>query len=141
MFTEILGTHLYTVFFKTSPNFVTCLFQISALQRNDFLHCQFAFKSLGTLKSVTHILQWWNLAQLYLTWKFLRHMYINHVTYPLSSAEINIFSPEIVNFSYINKYRLHFNIVSNSFNFLESLIKVVLIKWLQFWYCQQNWLP
>ena len=36
--------------------------------------------------------------------------YINHVKQPLSSAGINIFSPEIEKFCYIKKYRyrLHF---------------------------------
>ena len=31
--------------------------------------------------------------------------YINHVTHPLSSADISIFSPEITRFCYIKKYR------------------------------------
>ena len=61
------------------------------------------------LKSATHILHWWNLAQLYLTQKRSKK-YMNPVTNPLSSAEINIFSPEISKSSYIKKYRyrLHF---------------------------------
>ena len=62
-----------------------------------------------SLKSVTHILQWWNLAQLYLTQRRSKK-YMNHVTHPLSSADISIFSPEISKFCYIKKYRyrLHF---------------------------------
>ena len=38
--------------------------------------------------------------------------HINHVTHPLSYADIRIFLPEISNFCYIKKYgyRLHFNI-------------------------------
>ena len=62
------------------------------------------------LKSATHILQWWNLAQLYLTlWRSKKC--INHVTHPLSSAGISIFWPEIRKFCYIKKYtyRLEFN--------------------------------
>ena len=37
--------------------------------------------------------------------------YMNHVTQPLSSTDISIFSPEINKFCYIKKYRyrLHFN--------------------------------
>ena len=37
--------------------------------------------------------------------------YINHVTQPLSSADISIFSPKISKFCYIKKYRyrLHFD--------------------------------
>ena len=56
------------------------------------------------LKSVAHILQWWNLAQLYLTQRRSKK-YMNHVTHPLSSADISIFSPEINKFCYIKKYR------------------------------------
>ena len=39
------------------------------------------------------------------------YKYINHVTHPLSSADITIFSPEISKFCYIEKYRyrLYFN--------------------------------
>ena len=44
------------------------------------------------LKSVTHILQWWNLAQLYRTQRKSKK-YMNHVTHYLSSADISIFSP------------------------------------------------
>ena len=71
-----------------------------------------------SLKSVTHILQWWNLAQLYLTQRRSKK-YMNHVTHPLSSADISIFSPEISKFCYIKKcrYRLHFGPQFNFFNF------------------------
>ena len=31
--------------------------------------------------------------------------YINHVTYPLSSADIGIFSAKIIKYCYIKKYR------------------------------------
>ena len=63
-----------------------------------------------SLKSVTHILQWWNLAQLYLT-SGKSQKYIYHVTHPFSSADINIFSPEISKICYIKKwrYRLDFD--------------------------------
>ena len=60
--------------------------------------------SLPSLKSATHILQWWNLAQLYLT-SVRSQKSINHVTHPLSSADISIFSLEISKFCYIKKYR------------------------------------
>ena len=46
-------------------------------------------------------------------------------TYPLSSAETRIFSPQISNFCYTRKYRyrLHFNeyIIFNSLDFFQSL--------------------
>ena len=61
-------------------------------------------KNAPSLKSVTHILQWWNLAQLCLTQRKSKK-YMNHVTHPLSSADISILSPEINKFSYIKKYR------------------------------------
>ena len=57
-----------------------------------------------SLNSFTHILQLWNLAELYLT-KRRSKKYMNHVTHSLSSADISIFSPEISKFCYINKYR------------------------------------
>ena len=61
-----------------------------------------------SLKSVTHILQWWNLAQLYHTQRRSKK-FMNHVRHPLNSAGISIFSSEIRKFCYIKKqrYRLH----------------------------------
>ena len=88
-----------------------------------------AKKPPPSLKSATHILQQWNLAQLYLTQRRSKK-YMNQVTHPLNSADISIFSLEISKFCHIKKYRyrLHFDI---SFlilvTFFESL-KVVLIK-------------
>ena len=73
-------------------------------------------KGLPSLKSVPHILQWWNLAQLYLTQRRSKK-YMNHVTHPLSSADISIFSSEISKFCYIKKYRyrLHIDCISSYF--------------------------
>ena len=54
--------------------------------------------------------------------------YMNHVTHSLSSAGINIFSPEIRKFRYIQKYRYRLHFVTSFLillTFLESL-KVVL---------------
>ena len=56
-------------------------------------------KGPPSLKSVTHILQWWNLAQLYLTQRRSKK-YMNHATHLLSSADISIFSPGINKFCY-----------------------------------------
>ena len=56
----------------------------------------------------SHILQWWNLAQLYLSQRGSKK-YINHVTHHLSSADISIFSLEISKFCYIKKYRYRFH--------------------------------
>ena len=63
-----------------------------------------------SIKSVTHILQWWNLAELYLSQRRFKK-YMNHVTNSLRSADISIFSPEISKFCYIKKfkYTLHFD--------------------------------
>ena len=63
-----------------------------------------------SLKSVTHILQWWNLVQLYLTYRRFKK-YMDHVTPTLISADISIFSPENRTFCHIKKYwyRLHFD--------------------------------
>ena len=55
---------------------------------------------------------------------------MNHVTHPLSSADISNFSPEIRKFCYIKKYMytLHFDTkLLILLTFLES-IKIVLIK-------------
>ena len=55
---------------------------------------------------------------------------MNHVTHPLASADISIFSPEISKFCYIKKYRyrLHFDTqFLILLSFLESL-KIVLIN-------------
>ena len=51
-----------------------------------------------SLKSVTHILRWWNLAQLYLTQRRSKK-YMNHVTHALSSADISIFHRKSANFA------------------------------------------
>ena len=50
------------------------------------------------LKSVKHILQCLNLAQLYLTQRRSKK-YMNHVTHPLSSADISIFQRKSANFA------------------------------------------
>ena len=70
--------------------------------------CGGGAKRPPSLKSATHILQWWNLAQFYLTQRRSKK-YMNHVTHLLSSADISIFSPEISKICYIKKcrYRLY----------------------------------
>ena len=55
-----------------------------------------------SLKSATQILQWWTLAQLYLTYRRFKK-FKNHVTQPLGSADISIFSPKTSKFCYIKK--------------------------------------
>ena len=50
------------------------------------------------LKSVTHILQRWNLAQLYLTYRRPKKC-MNLLTHTLNFADISIFSLEIENFA------------------------------------------
>ena len=61
--------------------------------------------------------------------------YINHVTHPLRSAEISIFSTAISKFSYIKKYRyrLHFDTwLLTLLTFFEPfLIKIFLITMLR----------
>ena len=77
---------------------------INSIQKEHFWSC-------SSLKSVTHVLQWWNLPQLYLTQRRSKN-YMDHMTHPLSSAEISsIFSSEISKFCFIKKYRyrLHFD--------------------------------
>ena len=84
-------------------------------------------KKAPSLKSITHILQWWNLmAQLYLT-KMKFKKYINHVTHHLSSADISPFPPQISNFCYIDIYLLdiHYILIHN-FLFLNIISKYFL---------------
>ena len=83
--------------------------------------------SSPSLKSVTHILQWWNLAQLYLT-KRRSKKYMNHVTYPLSSAD-SIFFRKSANFVILRNKEID-NTLAFWYifsNLLESL-KIVLIN-------------
>ena len=61
-------------------------------------------KRLPYLKSVKHIPPRRNLAQLNLTER-RSEKYMNHVTHPLTFADISIFSPEIIKFCYTKKYR------------------------------------
>ena len=51
-----------------------------------------------SLKSVTHILQWWNLTELYLTQRKSKK-YMNHVTHSLNSADISFFHRKSANFA------------------------------------------
>ena len=79
---------------NTSWNSLTNIFSVNHIQVGSFLGCS----RIGdakmpplSLKSVTHNLQWWNLARLYLTERRFK-TYINHVTHPLSFADISVFS-------------------------------------------------
>ena len=98
---KLMSQHLH-------PMIMKCVIRLSfnPIQDGLFRGCSRMGELFGpsSLKSVTHILQWWNLAQLYLTWGRPKK-YINHVTHPLISAGISIFSPEISKFCYIKKYR------------------------------------
>ena len=85
----------------------TIKFQFNPIQDGLFRRCSRmgeGAKRTHSLKSVTHTLQWWNLARFYLTQKRSKKN-SNHVTHPLSSADISIFSPQISKLWYIKKYR------------------------------------
>ena len=80
-----------------------------------------------SLKPVTHILQWWNLAQLYLTlWRSRK--YINHVTHPWVLLTSAFFNQKSANFATSRNTDIDWisYIISNSFNFLEFLITVLI---------------
>ena len=82
-------------------------------------------KKNPSLKSVSHILQWWKLEQLYLILKrFEKHM--NHVTHTLNSAEISIFLGEISNFCDAMKYRYRWNF--NGWFLILSTLMVAFIN-------------
>ena len=72
-----------------------------------------------SLKSVTHILQWWNLVQLCLTWSRSTKC-MNCVTSYLSSADIRVFltgNQRILPYQEIQTKFAFCNIISKSFNF------------------------
>ena len=82
----------------------------------------------GRVKFVTYILPWWiQLGSYTLPIKDSKK-YINHVTHFLSSANISIIPPEILNFCFINKYkyRLNFNTYFLVLLTLFDSLKVVL---------------
>ena len=82
-----------------------------------------------SLKSVTHVLQWWNLAQLYLTLRESKKIYEPRDK-PLHFCWHQHFFTEnqqILLYQEIQIYTAFWYIVSNAFNFFESL-KIVLIN-------------
>ena len=82
-----------------------------------------------SLKYVTHFLQCWNFAQLYLTYRRPKK-YMNHVTQPLSSVGIISFSSKISKSCYIKKqrYRLHFDTEFLILLTFPESLKIVLIN-------------
>ena len=58
-------------------------------------------KKTPSLKSVTYP----TVMKLSTVIPYLKKIEKNHVTHPLSSANISVFSPEISKFRYIKKYR------------------------------------
>ena len=79
-----------------------CLNTINSIQGGHFQGCSRMGGGEGakrppSLISVTHILQLWNFAQLYLTYR-RSEKYINHATQPMSSAEISSFHQKSANF-------------------------------------------
>ena len=82
-----------------------------------------AKKAPPSLKSVTHILQWWNLAQLYFTQTRSKKC-INHVTHHLRSANISIFftrTQQILLYQEIQIKPSFWYIISNSLTFFWVL--------------------
>ena len=77
---------------NTTWNSLKNIFSVNHIQLGSFRGCSRigVQKCPPPLKSVKHILQWWNLAWLYLTQRRFK-TYINHVAHPLSFADISIF--------------------------------------------------
>ena len=92
--------------FLTRWHFMIFKISLNPIQDGPFGCCSWKrrAKRSPSLKSVRHILQLWNFAQSYLTLSESKKI-MNHVTHPLSSADISIFSLEISKFCYIKKYR------------------------------------
>ena len=82
-----------------------------------------------SLKPVSHILKWWKLAQLYITYRGSKKC-INHVKHRLSSADISMFSLEINKFCYIKKhrYRMHFDKWFLAILTFFEALKIILIS-------------
>ena len=99
-------------------------------------------KSPPFLKSVTHILQWWKLAQLYNTYRKSKN-FMNHMTHPLISAGINIFLEKIRKFCYIKKYRYRFHLDRYFLTLLTSIetLRIVLIIMVTILMMSAKWLP
>ena len=66
-------------------------------------------KAASTPYNLSHISYNDETWQLHLTQRKSKN-YMNHVTNPLSSADISIFLPEISRFCYIKKYRYRFHL-------------------------------
>ena len=83
-----------------------------------------------SLKSVTHIYNDDTCHSNTLPKEDPKNIYINHVTHPLISAGISIFSPDISNFCNIKKYkyRLHVNTYFAILLTFKRFLKVVLIN-------------
>ena len=77
-------------------------------------------KDPSSLKSVRHILQWWNLAQLYLTLSRSKK-YKNHVTHTLRSADISIFHQKSATFVISRNSDRDCILIHNS-NFFKCLL-------------------
>ena len=78
--------------------------------------------------SVTYILKWWNLAQLYLTQ--ISKKYMNHVAHPFSSADISSFA--ILRYTDIDLYLVGFCVFAEISEMLKKkrLEKLVYpVKW------------
>ena len=86
-------------------------------------------KGPPSLKSVTHILQWWNLAQLYLTYRRSKRIYESRDTPPKFYWYQHFFTRNQQILLYKKyKYRLHFGTQFLFFlTFIESL-RIFLIK-------------
>ena len=76
---------------------------------------------VSSLKFVSHTLQWWNLAPVYITYRIYKK-HIIHATHPLSSADIRVFFTRNQQFLLCQEMQIQFcilifwYIVFNSFN-------------------------
>ena len=93
---------IFLIKWEKNYTFLWIYLHLLTLFRWAFWGCSLMGKGGGqkgppSLKSVAHILKWWNLAQLYIIYGRSKK-YINHMTHPLTFADISIFSPEISKF-------------------------------------------
>ena len=106
-----------------------CILTLFRIGLSGAAHERNGAKRVPSLKSVIHILQWWNLEKSYLTQRISKK-YMNYMTHTLSSADIRknfTGNQQIFLYQEIQIETAFSYIISNSFNFFRVL-KIVLIK-------------
>ena len=122
---------------------------INPIKDRLFQGCSWLWRGRGSakrpypsLKSATHILQRWNLAQLYLA-KEDQKIYESHDTLLEFCWHQHFFTrnQQILLYQEIEIWIVFWCIIFIYFNFSWVFIDCYKKKWLKFWWCQQKSLP